>query len=110
MVIGIDVSRAVSSQPTGTEGYTLQLTKVLIPLAAERGHSIRLYFNSPPADGFLPEADHLESVNIPFPILWTHLRLANELRRNPPDVFFTPAHVIPYNYRSPSVATVHDLG
>jgi glycosyltransferase involved in cell wall biosynthesis len=110
MVIGLDVSRAVSSQPTGTEVYTIQLTKALIPLAAERGHQIRLYFNSAPADGLLPKADHLEFVNIPFPMLWTHLRLANELRQNPPDVFFTPAHVIPYSYRSPSVAAVHDLG
>ncbi len=110
MVIGVDVSRAVSSQPTGTEVYTIQLTKALIPLAAERRHVIRLYFNSAPAGGLFPESDHLEFVNIPFPRLWTHLRLANELRHNPPDVFFTPAHVIPFSYRRPSVATVHDLG
>ena len=110
MVIGIDVSRAVSSQPTGTEIYTTHLTKALIPLAAERGHQIRLYFNRAPADGLFPNASHLEFVNIPFPRLWTHIRLANELRKNSPDLFFTPAHVIPYSYRGPSVAAVHDLG
>jgi glycosyltransferase involved in cell wall biosynthesis len=36
--------------------------------------------------------------------------LAAELHRHPPDVFFTPAHVIPFSYRGRSVATVHDLG
>jgi glycosyltransferase involved in cell wall biosynthesis len=36
--------------------------------------------------------------------------LGQELRRRPPDVFFTPAHVIPFGYRRPAVATVHDLG
>jgi glycosyltransferase involved in cell wall biosynthesis len=47
---------------------------------------------------------------MPFPRLWTHLRLAAELHRRPPNVFFTPAHVIPLSYFGPSVATVHDLG
>jgi glycosyltransferase involved in cell wall biosynthesis len=42
--------------------------------------------------------------------LWTHVRLAAELQQRSPDVFFTPAHVIPYSYRRPSVATIHDLG
>jgi glycosyltransferase involved in cell wall biosynthesis len=57
-----------------------------------------------------PIADGIEHVELSFPRLWTHLKLASELHRNPPDVFFTPAHVIPYSYRRPSVATVHDLG
>jgi glycosyltransferase involved in cell wall biosynthesis len=47
---------------------------------------------------------------IPFPRLWTHLRLGWELRRRPPDVFFTPAHVIPFGFRGRAVATIHDLG
>jgi glycosyltransferase involved in cell wall biosynthesis len=38
------------------------------------------------------------------------LRLGWALRREPPDVFFTPAHVIPITYRGRAVATVHDLG
>jgi glycosyltransferase involved in cell wall biosynthesis len=49
-------------------------------------------------------------VVIPFPRLWTHVRLGWELHRRPPDVFFTPAHVIPFTYHGSSVATVHDLG
>ncbi|MCI0396286.1 MAG: glycosyltransferase family 4 protein [Chloroflexi bacterium] len=110
MIIGIDASRAVASQRTGTEVYAWQLIQTLIPMAAGRGHRLRLYFNRPPAGRLFPPASHVEEIAIPFPRLWTHLRLARELHRRPPDVFFTPAHVIPFTYHRPSVATVHDLG
>jgi glycosyltransferase involved in cell wall biosynthesis len=110
MIIGVDASRAVTRQRTGTEAYAYFLTQALIPLAAERGYQLRLYFNQPPPSDLFPEDDFVEHVVIPFPRLWTHLRLAWELQRQPPDLFFTPAHVIPYTYRGLSVATVHDLG
>lgn len=110
MIIGIDASRAVTSQRTGTEAYTYFLINALIPLAAQRNHRLRLYFNQPPPPGLFPEATHVETAVISQRRLWTHIRLARELHTNPPDVFFTPAHVIPYTYRGPSVATIHDLG
>lgn len=109
-VIGIDASRAVTAQRTGTEAYAYFLIQALIPLAAERGHQLRLYFNQPPLDGLFPVSDHVEIVTIPFARLWTHLRLAWELHRRPPDIFFTPAHVIPLTYDGRSAATIHDLG
>lgn len=110
MLIGIDASRAVTQQRTGTEAYAYFLIQELIRQTAERGDRLRLYFNRPPAPTLFPQSSHVEFVVIPFPRLWTHLRLAAELQRRPPDVFFTPAHVIPFTYRGPSVATVHDLG
>ncbi|HEX6385488.1 MAG TPA: glycosyltransferase family 1 protein [Anaerolineae bacterium] len=110
MVIGIDASRATSEQRTGTEAYACHLIQELIPLVVTKGYWIRLYFNQPPPPGLLLPAAHVEPVVIPFPRLWTHLRLARELHQRPPDVFFTPAHVIPLTYFGRSVATVHDLG
>lgn len=110
LLIGIDASRAVGSQRTGTEAYAYHLIRELISLAAKRAHRLRLYFNRAPAEGLFPFAKHVEPVIMPFPRLWTHLRLGWELRRSPPDVFFTPAHVIPLTFRGPAVATVHDLG
>lgn len=110
MIIGIDASRAVTGQRTGTEAYAYFLINALIPLVAEEGHRLRLYFNRPPADGLFPVVPHVEHIVIPQRRLWTHLRLGRELRRRPPDVFFTPAHVIPFGYSGPSVATIHDLG
>lgn len=108
MVIGIDASRAVTLRRTGTEAYAYFLIRALLPLAAERGYHVKLYFNQPPTQP-ISDAPY-EAVNIPFPRLWTHLRLSAELHRNPPDLFFTPAHVIPLTYRGASIATVHDLG
>lgn len=109
MVIGIDASRTTLAQRTGTEAYAYHLIRALMPLTAGR-HQLRLYFNTPPPPGLFPAAEHVEIVTIPMARLWTHIRLAAELHQRPPDVFFTPAHVIPYSYRRPSVATVHDLG
>ena len=110
MLIGIDASRAVKEKRTGTEGYALHLIRSLISLTELQNYRLRLYFNQPPADGLIPNLPHVEQCVIPFARLWTHVRLANELRRRTPDVFFTPAHVIPFSYRGISVATVHDLG
>ncbi len=110
MIIGIDASRAATGQRTGTEAYALHLIRALIPLAAERGHTLRLYFNEAPAADLFPDAPHVTPLVIPLRRMWTHARLGHELRSRPPDVFFTPAHVIPVGIRCPSVATVHDLG
>jgi glycosyltransferase involved in cell wall biosynthesis len=109
MIIGIDASRAVTARRTGTEAYAYFLIRALVPQAAERGHSLLLYYNQPPPDHFAAAA-HVTPLIMPFPRLWSHLRLALRLHYQPPDVFFTPAHVIPFSYRGPAVATIHDLG
>ena len=109
-LFGIDASRASRARRTGTEAYARHLIGELIPLSQLRGHRLRLYFNQPPPFELFPAAEHVEIANIPLARLWTHLRLGWELQRRPPDVFFTPAHVIPLTYRGPAVATVHDLG
>ena len=102
MHLGIDASRAVTTQRTGTEGYAYFLVKALISQAERRGHQLRLYFNqAPPAGLSVPQAAHVEWMHIPFPRLWTHWRLAWELVQRPPDVFFTPAHVIPLHLPPP---------
>jgi glycosyltransferase involved in cell wall biosynthesis len=115
MIIGIDASRSVTTRRTGTEAYAYFLIRALIPQAVNRGHSLLLYYNQPPPpDHFSQAADgaslSVVPVVMPFPRLWSHLRLAFRLHRQPPDTFFTPAHVIPFSYRGPAVATVHDLG
>jgi|GEM_PF-114208 len=110
MRIGIDASRAVTRQRTGTEAYATFLIQALISQAVARGHEICLYFNAAPPAGLFPAANRVRHYVLPFPRLWTHLRLGAHLRQDRPDVFFTPAHVIPLGYRGPSVATVHDLG
>jgi glycosyltransferase involved in cell wall biosynthesis len=106
MLIGIDASRSVTEKRTGTENYSLNLIHHL--LASGGNHRYCLYFNRPPSRE-LRITNH-ELRIMPFPRLWTHLRLSWEMARRPPDLLFVPAHVLPIVHPRRSVVTVHDLG
>jgi glycosyltransferase involved in cell wall biosynthesis len=106
-VIGIDASRSVSAQPTGTELYSRYLIEALLNHASNR-FSFRLYFNQLPQSTFSNQ--HSAIRVIPFPRLWTHLRLSTEMLLHRPDLVFVPAHVLPIIHPRRSVVTVHDLG
>ncbi len=106
MLIGIDASRSVAQKPTGTENYSLNLIHHLLALPSD--HHYRLYFNRPPTYNPQPTTCNLRVM--PFPRLWTHLRLSWEMARRPPDLLFVPAHVLPIVHPRRSVVTIHDLG
>jgi len=108
MLIGVDASRATPEQRTGTENYTLHLLRSLLEL--DQNNRYRLYFSQSPAKGLLPSNTLSEERIIPFPRLWTHLRLSAEMVQAAPDVLFVPAHVLPVVHPKRSVVTVHDLG
>lgn len=105
--IGIDASRMATTRRTGTEQYTAHLVGALVRLEAR--HRLTLYFNGPlaPAPAW-PE--HVEIRAMPFPRLWTHLRLSWEVARRSPDLLFVPAHVLPLVRPRRTVVTIHDLG
>ena len=105
MWIGVDASRAVSTRPTGTEVYSRRLIQALLQIGCR--HRFRLYFRNAPPAGLFPGA---QARVIPFPRLWTHLRLSWEMARRPPDILFVPAHVLPVVRPRVSLVTVHDLG
>lgn len=106
MRIGIDASRATVARRTGTESYALNLIRGM--LDRDSAHDFILYFRDSPAPDLFSTG--IRRV-IPFPRLWSHLRLSLELLRRPrPDVLFIPAHVLPIIHPLPSVVTVHDLG
>jgi glycosyltransferase involved in cell wall biosynthesis len=106
MLIGIDASRSVAQKRTGTENYSLNLIRHLLALQSE--HCYRLYFNRP--SSYESQITNYELRIMPFPRLWTHLRLSWEMARCPPDLLFIPAHVLPIVHPRRSVVTVHDLG
>ena len=108
MHIGIDASRAARPQRTGTEAYSLHLIRGLLALDQENDYT--LYFNQPPVFGLLPASPRCRQSVIPFPRLWTHLRLSAEMLRRPPDILLVPAHVLPLVHPRRSLVTVHDLG
>lgn len=108
MLIGIDASRALVAQRTGTEAYSLHLVRAL--LNEPTSHRFRLYLNAAPPAGLFPASSHGELRVIPFPRLWTHVRLSAEMLLDPPDLLFVPSHVLPLAHPRRSVVTVHDLG
>ncbi|MFO7916561.1 MAG: glycosyltransferase family 1 protein [Anaerolineae bacterium] len=108
MLIGIDASRAALAQRTGTENYSLYLIRKLIAIGD--AHRFRLYFNRPPQEGLFVRNERVQWRIMPFPRLWTHLRLAWEVTRHPPDVLYVPAHVLPWLHPPRCVVSVHDLG
>jgi len=105
MLIGVDASRAIARRPTGTETYSRRLIRALLDLKSP--HRFRLYIRSAPPSDLFPGA---ELRPIPFPRLWTHIRLSWEMVRQPPEVLFVPAHVLPPIHPAKSVVTIHDLG
>jgi glycosyltransferase involved in cell wall biosynthesis len=105
MLIGIDASRSVAQKRTGTENYSLNLIRHLLALGGD--HRYRLYFNRPPSYDLHATCDLRV---MPFPRLWTHLRLSWEMACRPPDLLFVPAHVLPIVHPRRSVVTIHDLG
>jgi len=108
MLIGIDASRSVAAERTGTENYSLYLIRALLELG--QSHRFRLYFREEPPEGLFVRSDRVAWRVMPFPRLWTHVRLAWELARHRPDVFYVPSHVLPWLHPARCVATVHDLG
>jgi len=113
--IGIDASRAVIAQHTGTEHYSASLLRALAELPAARATPVALYVNLDDAleaeerlQFALPEAWRVRA--IPFPRLWTHLRLSAEMVLRRPGVLFVPSHVVPLLHPRKTVVTVHDLG
>jgi glycosyltransferase involved in cell wall biosynthesis len=109
--IGIDISRLATAQKTGTERYTWE---VLSELAAQPTRdTYTLYCRDLPAD--VPDLPaHMHIRHIPMRRLWTHVRLAAELWRDPPHALFVPSHVLPWNVPFIRglrvVTTIHDLG
>ena len=120
MIIGIDASRALRARRTGTERYSLEITRHLLHLPEAAEHTWRLYADcAPPADLLPEQTPGATSRNVCWRVLpgrrlWTHRALGGEVTRDRPDVLFVPAHVLPLvmppSRLPPSVVTVHDLG
>src|SRR5205823_2633399 len=98
--IGIDASRALVAQRTGTEQYSVSLLRAFAALPEAQELTFVLYVNTASGAearerlGFeVPRNWQIRA--IPFPRLWTHARLSLEMVVRPPDVLFVPSHVVP---------------
>ncbi len=105
--IGIDASRAMLAERTGTERYSYELIAALARI--NRRDPITLYTNGLPS-ALPPLGPNVTLRALPLPRLWTHARLGPAAWRDHPAVLFVPAHVIPLIHPPVCVVTLHDLG
>ncbi|MBI2263151.1 glycosyltransferase family 4 protein [Candidatus Berkelbacteria bacterium] len=109
MQIGIDASRALKTKfKTGIEHYTAEIIKALAKIDSENQYL--LYSPKPPTNTLAALPSNFIYKIMPFPRLWSQVRLSLEFLFNKPDVFFEPAHTVPLIHPKNSVITIHDLG
>jgi glycosyltransferase involved in cell wall biosynthesis len=107
MRIAIDASPAAKMPRTGTEFYTLHLILALAQIDADNEYV--LLFNGDAPEEFVALPGDFRSQEVPQRWLWAQTRLARELRRLRPDVFFAPANVLPFLHPPTCVTTIHDV-
>ncbi len=97
MKIGIDCQYLLTNVAAGPEKYTINLVSSLLSIDSENEYV--LYFNADPTDNFLKKligfSENVECKVLSSKISWTQCALMRELRKDPPDVFFTPFHTLP---------------
>ena len=110
MIIGIDASRANRDIKTGTEWYSYNLILELAKI--DSGNRYFLYtpekLKGKLAD--LPDNFQEKILSWPPKYLWTILRMSYEMKKNPPEQLFVPAHIIPFISPKKTITTIHDIG
>src|SRR3989344_8317121 len=111
MLIGIDTSRANLEQRRGTEWYIYQLIEEFKKISDPSDQFI-LYTREPLRGELAKLPNNFSNKVLTWPVkyFWTQLRLAWELLTNPPDVFFSPAHIVPLYTPKKTIITLHDVG
>lgn len=112
MIIGIEAERANNPVKTGVEHYAQQL--ILQFAEIDRKNEYVLYLRTKPQEWFLslPSNFKVKVLGygpIPFPYLWTQLRVSWEMLVSAPDVLFIPAASLPIIHPKNSFITVHDV-
>lgn len=112
MKIGIEAERANEGSKTGVEHYAQQLILQLAEIDHENEYI--LYLRTQPQDWFLqlPKNFKVKILGygpIPFPYLWTQVRVSWEMLVAAPDVLFVPAASLPLIHPTHSFVTVHDV-
>ncbi len=104
MIVAIDASRANKKERTGVEWYSyflIQEFKKLVPADAQ---------SEPLADLLsLPSNWEIKILRWPFRF-WTIFRLSWEMLWHKPDIFFSPANILPFFTPEKTFTTIHDIG
>jgi len=107
MIIGIDASRAVKKERTGTENYSRNLIFELAKIDAKNQY---ILYVGPDYDGTFDNFPKNFSIKIiPNKKYWTQIGLSFEMFKNKPDVLFIPSHILPPIPAKKAIITIHDL-
>ena len=99
--IAVDVNPATRAVATGTEVFTREVARRLPAAAPELRWR---FFASRPRAGL-----GVDVMVLPFPRLWSQVRLPIALGAERPDLLFVPGHVIPFAWPGRALTVVHDL-
>lgn len=107
---GIDINLLTRENRTGVERYVFELVSAMMQMPLKEDERVVLYGSELPSDlPELPEGWYFKRLKWPFKG-WTHIRLSFSLLINPPTVFFSPGHEIPFLHRKAKmVTTIHDI-
>jgi glycosyltransferase involved in cell wall biosynthesis len=101
LTVVVDINPATRPVMTGTEIYTGEVCRRLPAAAPE----LRWRFlASRPRAGL-----GVDVLVIPFPYLWSQVRLPLALAGERPDLLFVPAHALPFAWPGKVLTVVHDL-
>lgn len=107
MKIGIDASRYNLSGGTGVEHYSVKIIQGIIDhFKHTKDHQLVLYS---PRPLHLYKTKTIQHRIIPFPRLWTKIRLSLEMLFHKPDILFIPSHVLPHFAPKKAIITIHDV-
>lgn len=113
MVLGIDASRCGARLGTGVEAYSTAVVRAILKELSVSTHpkfdQVVLYTPHHLSGEILGgRYSFVRERVIPFPRLWTQVRLSAEMVHEEPDVLFIPSHVLPLIHADKSVVTIHD--
>lgn len=101
LTIAVDVNPAARAVVTGTETYTREVSSRLPEAAPEFAWR---FFAARPRAGL-----GIDVMVVPFPRLWSQVRLPLALAAERPDLLFVPGHAVPFAWPGNALTVVHDL-
>lgn len=99
--VAVDLNPATREMVTGTETFAREVGSRLQAAAPE----LRWRFIASRARSGLG----VDLMVVPFPRLWSQVRLPVELARTHADLLFVPSHAVPFVWPGKALTVVHDL-
>jgi glycosyltransferase involved in cell wall biosynthesis len=99
--VAVDLNPATREVVTGTEVFAREVGSRLQGAAPDLRWR---FYASRPRAGL-----GVDLLVVPFPRLWSQVRLPLALARHRPDLLFVPAHAVPFAWPGKALTVVHDL-